>query len=389
MIADADRCVKCAVCLPYCPTYRISGNEAESPRGRIALARALADGTQDLTQGMASHLDQCLTCRNCEPVCPARVPYGRLIDETRSEMAARRPLPLLKRFGLGLVTRRRPMRALAGLLRLAQRLRLDRLVPPARRLRPLPDPVRWRDRAPEGDRRGTVGLFVGCVADPLDAATREATADLLAACGYRVRMPAAQTCCGALHQHAGDTVAARRLAEANRACFGETLDAVVSTATGCGAQLAEHVLGENRHEDVCRFLAGSDALPGLGFERLEARVLVHVPCTQRNVLRDTASPAALLRHIPGLTVEAAPEEPRCCGAAGSYVLEHARIADRIGAELAGRIAASEPAFLATANMGCALHLADHLRRLGARTEVLHPVVLLARQLRTAARNNDG
>lgn len=383
IIEDADRCVKCAVCLPYCPTYLISGNEAESPRGRIALMRALADGSQAPNPGMTQHLDQCLTCRNCEPVCPAQVPYGRLVDNARAELARNRPTSRLKRLGLRLVLRRGLVRWLSRALWVLQVLRLGWLAPPASRLGSLQAPRPWRAHEPAGvPARGTVGLFVGCVADPLDVETRESAARVLAASGYRVRLPPDQACCGALHQHAGDPERARAQAEANRQCFNDQgLDTVISTATGCGAQLAEHVFPAARHADVCAFLAGNPGFDALRLQRLSARVAVHVPCTQRNVLRDTESVSRLLARIPGLTVEAVAVPPRCCGAAGSYVLEHSGIADRLGRELAEQVARDAPDYLATANIGCALHLADHFRRLGAPTEVLHPVSLVARQLR--------
>lgn len=391
IIQDADRCVKCAVCLPYCPTYAVSGNEAESPRGRIALARALADGSQDAGPGLSRHLDQCLACRNCEPVCPAGVPYGRLLDETRAELAARRRRPTVKQLGLKLVARRGVLRGLAKMLRLAQLARLDRLIPAGRRLPRLSAPTPWRDREPRQARaRGTVGLFVGCVADILDAETRDAAARVLAACGYRVHLPPDQTCCGALHLHAGDTARARALAASNARAFGSgSLEAVVSTATGCGAQLHEHVFPAGDHADVCLFLASGGRLDGVELLPLEARVAVHVPCTQRNVLGNIDAAATVLARIPGLTVQRLAAEPRCCGAAGSYVLEHSGIADRLGRDLAQQLAGDPPDYLATPNIGCAMHLADHLRRLGANTEVLHPVTLLARQLRAAARIPDG
>jgi len=379
IIADADRCVKCAVCLPYCPTYGLSGSEAESPRGRVALMRAWADGSQPLNPGLERHLDQCLACRNCEPVCPAQVPYGRLLDNARAAMADHRRRPWTRWLGNALVRRRLLLRATARLAGFARAVGLARLIPPLRRLHRPVRPWAWRDAEPDGAPRGTVGLFIGCVADVLDAETHAAATRLLAAAGYRVRVPAAQTCCGALHQHSGDALGARELREANRRAF-DGLDHVLSTATGCGAQLEEHVLPDRRHEDACSFLSRTGGLDALEFRPLQATVAVHLPCTRRNVLGDTESPHELLSLVPGLRLLAAPETPRCCGAAGSYVLEHPAIADALGDELASKIAAEPPDYLATTNIGCALHLADQLARLGAPTRVLHPLALLARQL---------
>lgn len=382
IIEDADRCVKCAVCLPHCPTYRLSGNEAESPRGRIALMRALADGTQPLGEGMTRHLDQCLACRSCEPVCPANVRYGRLLDNARAEQARRRPPSLLKRTALALVGHRRVLRGFGRLARLGRSLGAGALVRPLRRLPPrMPPPGPWRaDHPPEQATRRKLGLFVGCVADVADAETRQAAIRLLNACGHHVAMPPAQTCCGALHAHAGMADRAGELARANREAFESAgVETIVSTATGCGAYLGESVF-ETGHHDICEWLGADDRLGGLVFDPLPARVAVQVPCTQRNVLHAPSAAGNLVSRIPRARVETLPVDPKCCGAAGSYMLEHRDIADALGRTQAEAVASLEADYLVTANVGCALHLADHLRRLGSRTEVLHPVTLLARQL---------
>lgn len=382
IIEDADRCVKCAVCLPHCPTYRISGNEAESPRGRIALMRALADGSQEPGPGMVRHLDQCLACRSCEPVCPANVPYGRLLDNARAELARRRPPSLAKRAGLALLPRRRVLRGLWRLARVTRALGASLLVPPLQRLPGNIRPAPWHTDCPPSRAGGSiVGLFVGCVAETLDAETRQAAVRVLNACGHRVVMPAGQTCCGALHQHSGMADSASELARRNRDAFHlASPDAVVSTATGCGAHLGERVFRQGHH-DICEWLAADERLPGLVLEPLPADVVVQVPCTQRNVLQAPTVTRDLVSRIPGIRIRPMPVDPKCCGAAGSYMLEHGGIADELGRTQAVAIARRDPDYVVTANVGCALHLADHLRRLGNRAEVLHPVTLLARQLR--------
>lgn len=382
IIEDADRCVKCAVCLPHCPTYRVSGNEAESPRGRIALMRALADGSQEPGPGMVRHLDQCLSCRSCEPVCPANVPYGRLLDNARAEQALRRPPSLVKRAGLALLPRRRLLRGLWRLARVGRALGASRLAPPLKRLPGHIRPASWRTEYPPARTGGSrVGLFVGCVAETLDAETRQAAIRVLNACGHQVVMPAGQTCCGALHQHSGMAGSASELARRNREAFqSASVDVIVSTATGCGAHLGERVF-QQAHHDICEWLAADERLPGLVLEPLPATVVVQVPCTQRNVLHAPAVTHDLVSRIPGIRVRHMPVDPKCCGAAGSYMLEHPGIADSLGRTQAEAITSLAPDYVVTANVGCALHLADHLRRLGGEAEVLHPVTLLARQLR--------
>lgn len=382
IIEDADRCVKCAVCLPHCPTYRVSGNEAESPRGRIALMRAMADGSSELGPGMARHLDQCLACRSCEPVCPANVPYGRLLDNARAEQASRRAPSLLKRAGLALLPRRRALRGLWRLARIARALGASLLVPPLKRLPRHIRQGRWRvDYPPAGANGRRIGLFVGCVAEMLDAETRHAATRLLNACGYHVHLPSRQTCCGALHEHSGLPRRAAELARDNRKAFEpENLEAIVSTATGCGAHLGERVFGP-AHHDICEWLSSGERLRDVAFEPLEATVAIQVPCTQRNVLKAPETTREMVNHLPGARIATLPVDPKCCGAAGSYMLEHSGIADELGRTQAQAIARQDPDYVVTANVGCALHLADHLRRLGSRAEVLHPVTLLARQLR--------
>lgn len=344
--------------------------------------RALADGSQEPGAGMVRHLDQCLACRSCEPVCPANVPYGRLLDNARAELARRRPPSLAKRAGLALLPRRRVLRGLWRLARVARALGASFLVPPLQRLPRHIRPAPWRTEHPSpqaGGRR--VGLFVGCVAEALDAETRQAAVRVLNACGHRVVMPAEQTCCGALHQHSGMAGSASELARRNRDAFQPaSLDAVVSTATGCGAHLGERVFGQD-HRDICEWLAGDERLAGLVLEPLPADVVVQVPCTQRNVLQAPTVTRELVSRIPGLRIRTMPVDPKCCGAAGSYMLEHGGIADELGRTQAEAIARQDPDYVVTANVGCALHLADHLRRFGSKAEVLHPVTLLARQLR--------
>ena len=226
-------------------------------------------------------------------------------------------------------------------------------------------------------------LFRSPLVEPqtLDAAVR-----LLAALGCRVHVPAAQTCCGALHQHNGLTEPAARCARQNLDAFGAT-DAVVGVASGCTAQLVEYdrlssdarakaFAGKAR--DIHAYIASHPALQRLRFARLDARVLLHTPCTLRNVVGDTGAVRQLLERIPGLQVEAV--EGGCCGAAGSYFLTQPALADALLEPKLQQVRASPPAFLLSSNVGCAMHLAAGLRRAGIDVEVLHPLRLLAQQL---------
>ena len=422
LLARADHCVKCGLCLPHCPTYTLTLDENESPRGRIALLQGLASGALETDERLAGHLDHCLACRACESVCPSGVQYGRILDDGRALLAERRPLRGTARrlhdLALGLVTHRRRRRALARLLRLYQRSGLRRAVRATGLLRlldlgaggrrpghrpsdweaqlpPVPAPPRWQARYPaQGERRATVALFTGCVGEALDGPTLNAAVRVLTRLGYEVLVPPAQTCCGALHQHGGDPHTARRLARDNLAAFAdEQITAVVSCASGCGAQLAEYgaldwddAAERDRAEalagrvvDIGAFLADRDwpVTPA----PLAARALVHEPCTLRNVLHAEAAAYRLLARIPGLDVEPLAGNALCCGAAGSYMLTEPEMARALRAPKLDAVEAGGPDLLVTSNIGCALHLAAGLRERGRPApEVVHPIVLLDRQL---------
>jgi len=387
--ALADQCVMCGLCLPHCPTYRISLDEAESPRGRIALARSLASGRIAPGAAALTHLDQCLDCLSCQKVCPSGVRYGELITLTRATLEARRSRRLVQSL------LRNPDR-LVRLARLGAAVRAPRWLHPLARW--LPGSSSWRalvERVPEApavpsfrpapkpESRGRVTLFRGCVASVYDRDTHAVARMLLEALGYEVRIPEGTPCCGALARHAGDAAAAERYSRAAREAIGEAGgDIVLVSASGCFGDLRDHVSGAEgpRVADIHAFLAHDARLATLRFRTLCARVALHLPCTQVNVVGEIASIRSLLARIPGLTLLELPEQPRCCGAAGTYFIEHPAIADRLRAEKLDLAQALRPDLLLTTNIGCRMHLGDGLRRRAAPVPVLHPLALLARQL---------
>ncbi|NCT67692.1 MAG: (Fe-S)-binding protein [Rhodanobacteraceae bacterium] len=395
LLALADQCVMCGLCLPHCPTYRIAGIEAESPRGRIALARALASGTLAPSAAALTHLDQCLACLSCQKVCPSQVQYEEILVRSRAATAPLRPAPTRLQRLL-----RDPVR-LTRLARLAARLRsgrwlprLARWLPPDSHLRRLaaaqpqpPRPLRLPHLRAAPAPRGTVALFRGCVASVHDRDTHAAARYLLTALGYAVVESAPAQCCGALPRHLGDIDAAARHAAATRAALQASgAEVVLVSASGCYGDLKEQVLadGTPRVVDIHAFLAADPQFAALRFRPLRARAALHLPCTQVNVVGDTAAIGRLLARIPELTVLPLPEQPRCCGAAGSYFLEHAQIAERLREEKLDQAAALAPDLLLTTNIGCRLHLGNGLRQRDAAVPVRHPLALLAQQLENAA-----
>lgn len=399
-LADADKCVKCALCLPHCPTYLQTRDEGESPRGRIALMQGFAIGALAITPRLVAHLDHCLACRACEAVCPADVPYGKLIDATRLEFVRQghggEP-PAVRLFAACM---RRPtlLRTLHGFLWFTQRLGLLRLavISPrlARLVKLLPRlsaPHRWRDvYAPPQENAQEVALFLGCIARVTQPAVTQASISVLNALGYRVRIPEGQVCCGALDQHAGRSTQAAALALKNLDAFDTGTGApLLHTASGCGATLNEYPLlvadaraagFSARTRDISSFLTGQSRLGQIQFKPWQARMLVHSPCTLKNVLKADKAVAELLRCIPGLRVEMLPAGTGCCGAAGAHVLTQAQTADQLADAIAAAVERTRPDVLVTANVGCALHLRAALQRRGLGIPLLHPVEILARQL---------
>ena len=401
--SEADQCVKCGLCLPHCPTYRKTQDEGDSPRGRIALMQALAEDRLPAGGRLTVHLDRCLACRACERACPSGVHYGPLLDSARALLRpGERPSPLQRRLlawaavgrgvrrGTGYLLRfyqRSGLRGLArssGLLRALGLERAERLLP----VRAAAPGVRPDYIPPRGAERGRVALFVGCMTDLFTPETLDAAIRLLTVAGYGVHLPPGQGCCGALHLHAGALTEADALARRNLAAFNALrLDAVLYTASGCGATLREYPAPAAKEgfaapvQDVTRFLAGLDWPAEVSFEPLARRAAIQDACLQRNVLRDVAPPYELLRRIPALEIVALPGNDQCCGAAGAYMLEQPELSDALRADKLAALEGCGAEILVSSNLGCALHLAAGLRARGRDIEVVHPVRLLERQLR--------
>ncbi|HET6546376.1 MAG TPA: (Fe-S)-binding protein [Rhodanobacteraceae bacterium] len=391
LLALADQCVMCGLCLPHCPTYRLTRHEAESPRGRIAIARSLASGKLVPTPLALEHLDRCLACLSCEPVCPSQVQYGAIIVRSRADLARSRP-------SSGVLRRLLDKPAvLVALGRIAVTLRAHRWLPGVARLLPrhsllrriattLPVPPTLSRRsvpAAAAAPRGRVALFRGCVASVYDRDTHQAARRLLEALGHEVAIPDGTPCCGALALHAGDSAAfARQGARTARAVAATGASAVLVSASGCFGSLRAALTGSGGVDvvDIHEFLARDSALDVLRFRPLAATAALHLPCTQSNVAGGGAAIAALLARIPGLTVLALPEQPKCCGAAGSYFLRYADSADRLRGEKLDQARALRPDLLLTSNIGCRIHLANGLRGRSPPLPVLHPLALLAQQL---------
>ena len=393
----ADRCVMCGLCLPHCPTYNKTQNEAESPRGRISLILGLTNGQLEADDKLRSHLDNCLLCRACEVVCPSGVEFGAIMDDARNSLAQDKP-KTESRISLDkLATDKKRQRRDAKLLWLTEKTglralgrglgipralgleRFEQLAPSIRR------PHDWQPYySAKGEARGDVALFIGCFTDMFDQITLDNTITLLNACGYGVYIPDRQTCCGALHQHNGDSDTARQLAHQNLHAFDDLeIAAVISTASGCGSYLKEYDRVAGNSLPVCdinTFLSQIEWPDSIQLQPLNKKVAVHEPCSQRNVLKEADATYTLLKRIPALEIISLPGNNQCCGAAGSYMIDHPDMADLLRNDKLDAIKATNPDILVTANIGCALHIAAGARATRIMLEILHPVSLLVRQL---------
>jgi glycolate oxidase iron-sulfur subunit len=371
LVALTDQCVQCGLCLPACPTYRLDLIESESPRGRIALARAWELATVPPTLAGDVHLDQCLGCRRCEVVCPAGVEYGALLLQARTRQRERRRPGWRQRGVEWLAARPRTLNRLLGLYR-----PLYRLLPASLKPLPLPPPAQVAPTQPAGRSVGgaSIGVFTGCIARAYEPAVRSALSRLCAAAGVVIQIPDHQTCCGALHAHGGDAAAAATLAATNRTAFAG-MQAVLTLASGCHESLSQALDGASTAIDAIDFIASR--AEGLRFRDTRERIALHLPCTQRNVVKSDAATRALLARVPGLEVVELDAGLGCCGAAGTQMLTAPGRANAFRQPLLDQLRASGASRLLSANIGCRLHFAN-----GTPLPVQHPLEFLATCLDT-------
>jgi glycolate oxidase iron-sulfur subunit len=395
--AELDSCVSCGLCLPHCPTFRITGDETASPRGRLAAMSAVADGLADVDEVFAGIMNFCLQCRACEVVCPSLVPFGRAMEGARAEITEQLPSKrrLVRHFFLGRVLgMRRLLRIASTVIAISQRLGLHKLpVAPAARLRGLRRlPLRGRmysgsEWSGRDMSKGTAALLTGCVMEPWFDPVHQATVGLLQRAGYSVKAPSGQTCCGALAAHDGAAREARSLASKNIASLAG-FDLIVVNSAGCGAHLKDYGNWGGREiaaatRDITEVVA--DLIASGGLPELPAngrRIAVQDPCHLRHAQRITQEPHRILEAAGYETVEVDPAG-WCCGAAGAYTLVHPQTSAELGAIKAEQVIATNARVVASANPGCEMQLRSHL---GSDFRVAHPVELYWEALRASTYN---
>lgn len=376
---DLNACVQCGLCLPVCPTFRLTGRETASPRGRLHAMSAVDEGVVEVDETFASIIDFCLGCRACEPVCPGLVPYGRALEATRAEIDAQLP-GRSRRNGFTLGTAlgsRRLMRLGGWSVRAAQSLGLTRFAPGKyRRVTRGLRSLRRRGRSTVGHTGGpgtlgTIGLLAGCIQDEWFRPVNEAAVTLLEKAGYTVTVPERQTCCGALAAHDGKADAADRYRERNVDAFGG-LDRLVATAAGCSAHLADYSWPGHEPETLDITVAIARAIEGGMLPRAESprgRIAIQDPCHLRHAQRVIAEPRAILAAAGYEVVETDPAA-LCCGAAGMYTVLQPEAAAQLGDQKAAQVRATGAEKVASANPGCEMQLRSHLE---PGYEIRHPI----------------
>jgi glycolate oxidase iron-sulfur subunit len=409
---DLQRCVHCGYCLSDCPTYLALGSETESPRGRLHLISALAEGRVSATSSLLGHLDRCVQCRACETACPSGVAFGRIMERGRALVLQGKsgPAPLSWRLRATLAGLVLPhparLRFVARMLRVYQRCGLQKVVRATGLLRLFPGRLyemeqfmpSFPDRViepvevirPTSEVAHRVALLAGCVTPVLYPNLHEATVRVLVRNGCEVLVPSKQTCCGALHVHAGDVKAARRLARRNIDAFlALDVEAIVVDAAGCGSTMKEYgqLLKDDPNyadkaaafsalvKDITEYLAALPFSTEMG--SVFGRVTYQDSCHLAHAQGIRAQPRAILRAIPGLEFVEMPYADRCCGSGGVYNLTQPELSWHLLREKMKRVAETKADILATANTGCMMQLDAGLRRFGPRkTQTAHVVELL-------------
>lgn len=369
-------CVQCGLCLPVCPTFRLTGRETASPRGRLQAMTAVQDGQAVVDSTFAGILDFCLGCRACEPVCPGMVPYGQLLEGARAEIVAQSPVRStpVRRWVLGrAIPSSRVLGMATATLRMLRRAHLMSFMP--RRLRRSARGLRsdfgraLSGQRPETGANGSVGLLTGCVQEQWFSDVNTAALKLLELAGVEVFVPEGQTCCGALAAHDGQADAAKRLADVNRMAFRDA-ERVVATAAGCSAHLRDADPGRAMDISVLvSELIDSGQLPVLSIG--SGPVVVQDPCHLRHAQRVISEPRNILA-AGGFDLVELDDDAMCCGAAGLYAVLEPEASQRLGEKKAALVVATGESLVASANPGCEIQLRSLL---GPDIRIAHPIEL--------------
>lgn len=409
--SELYKCVHCGFCLQACPTYVETGLEAESPRGRIALMKAVNEGRIGITDSVISHWDLCIQCRACEIACPSGVPYGNLIEATMQQVANHRKPGIISRTVASLALKQTlpnqgRLALLVGGMRLYQRSGLQKAVRKSGILNAMPGGLgelegsmpqlpaevfraRGQVYAAQGERKTRVALLSGCVMPLVNGPQMNAVVRVLTRNGCEVEITRGQACCGAINSHVGDLETARTLARRNIDAFlGSGVDAVVIASAGCGARMKEyaHLLRhDNRYAEKAQAFSAMvkdihELLAALPIDPPKAslpyRVTYQDSCHLSNAQRITAPPRQLLRSIPGIEFVELPNASKCCGAGGTYTITEREFSMRVLDSKMRAVRQTGANIIATANPGCLMQIQYGAQREGMPLEVRYITDLL-------------
>lgn len=416
----ASQCVKCGLCLPHCPTYHLTQDENESPRGRIELLRALAQENLSYTPKLKSHLDHCLTCRACEHVCPANVEYGQLITQGRILIQTNAPKALRaphKVSLLSLISHPKILRALHWLAWFAEITKIrtiarktgitkwiklntfDNLLPTIK------PPIKLKSFYPAMSKKvGSVGLFLGCIQKMTDTEIFQASIHVLTAFGYDVHIPPDQGCCGAMELHAGHLQSASSFAQSNLDAFSNSasqpMDHIVTLASGCGTTLSDYAkyFGSGTIEmknksaqkkslesfaskivDVSSLIQKTPWPKNLKLKKIPHRFAMHSPCTLKNVWSSENDVFEIIKRISTHDIYTIKNQ-YCCGAAGRYMFDFPEVSKKLVNKISRELAPLAIDILLTSNTGCALHFKQHFQQKKLNISVKHPIVVLSHSI---------
>ena len=390
---DTDLCVLCGMCTPHCPTYGIYQIEAESPRGRITIIQALANNQLKADDKTLNHLNHCLGCRACEAICPSNVPFMDLMDKARQLTDAKHKKPAMISRLLDATMQAGGLHRHQNILNFVNKSGLPALFSllPGSAKSSITKSVsfiahsqtqKFKDYyAAKNKERGSVLLFTGCMGPSFNSDTIQSGIKLLTHFGFNVHIPMEQHCCGALHQHNGQMHRAEDLAQKNSAIFQPyNVDAILHIDSGCGSQLARQQAGVPFYNINQFILEHIKPQPG-DFNACARTVFLHESCSLRNALKLPGLTLNLLNLIPELCIQAMDNPATCCGAGGSNLLEYPELADNLLSQKLTGLDSSNINQLVSDNIGCSLHFKSGLKHRRIKLDVIHPVTLLASQLK--------
>ncbi len=409
--SDLYKCVHCGFCLQVCPTYIQTGLETESPRGRIALMKAVNEGRIGITDTVIRHWDLCIQCRACEVACPSGVPYGNLIEATMAQVADRRKRGFIQKSAEDISLKRvvphqRRLQALMSLAKIYQKSGIQSLVRKSRVLdKAVPSIAALESSMPEisttyfkavgqtipavGEKRARVAVLSGCVMPLINGPEMEAAVRVLARNGCEIVVPKDQVCCGAINSHVGDLDTARKLARRNIDVFTDAdVEYVVIASAGCGARMKEygHLLSKDPAysdkaerfsatvKDINEFLVELPFYPPKA--SLDCRVTYQDSCHLGNAQRVTAAPRQILRSIPGVEFVELPNASQCCGAGGTYTITERDFSLRVLDSKMDAFETTDADVFATANPGCLMQLQYGVQDRGLSAQVKYVTDLL-------------